>query len=629
MSETNEIKLCRNSFTSANTMGELILEAAGEGIFGIDCNGVTIFANPAAASMTGWSIEELTGKKSHDMLHHTKPDGSTFHACDCPIHAAFKDGSVHYVDDEIFWRKDGSHFLVEYTSTPVKKDGELLGAVVVFNDITERKREQEEIRKIYNENQLILQSAGEGVYGLCCEGKTTFVNPAAAKMLGYEVEELKGQPMHSLLHHTHADGTEYPNKECPIYAAFKDGSVHHVDDEVFWRKDGSSFPVEYTSTPIKQDGKLLGAVVVFNDISKRKLAEKELQRAYEEVEKMKQRLEAENTYLQEEIRTKHNFKEIVGQSCAIKQVLNQIELVAPTMANVLIIGESGTGKELIARAIHDRSERSDRPLIRVNCAAIPHELFESEFFGHVRGSFTGAIKNRTGRFELADGGTIFLDEVGEIPIDLQSKLLRVLQEGQFERVGDETTRTVDVRIIAATNRDLRKEVEKGNFREDLYFRLNVFPVEAVPLRDRLDDIPLLAEHFIEIICNRINREIPKLTNANVKQLQTYAWGGNIRELQNVIERAIIVGKGNRLVFNLPKDKKEHIEAVQGTVSSTDSELPYNEIERLARDKVNIMSALTYTKGKISGAEGAAEMLGIKPTTLASRMKSLGIDKRDI
>jgi len=629
MDVKKQSKALKNNFTSTSSMGELILEAAGEGIFGIDSEGFTVFANPAAARMTGWDVDELVGQLSHNLLHHTKIDGSDYPACDCPVHASFKDGDVRRVDDEIFWRKDGSHFLVEYTSTPVKENGKLLGAVVVFNDISERKREQQELAKIYTENQLILQSAGEGVYGLCCEGKTTFVNPAAAAMLGYEIDELKGKPMHSLLHHTHADGTEYPNKECPIYAAFKDGAVHHVDDEIFWRKDGSSFPVEYTSTPIKQDGKLLGAVVVFNDITKRKQAEAELQQAYKEVEKMKQRLEAENTYLQEEIRTKHNFKEIVGQSYAIKQVLNQIELVAPTMANVLIIGESGTGKELIARAIHDRSERCDRPLIRVNCAAIPHELFESEFFGHIRGSFTGAIKNRTGRFELADGGTIFLDEVGEIPIDLQSKLLRVLQEGQFERVGDESTRTVDVRIIAATNRDLRQEVEKGNFREDLYFRLNVFPVEAIPLRERLDDIPLLAEHFTTLICNRINKKIPKLTNANVKQLQTYAWGGNIRELQNVIERAIIVGKGNRLIFDLPRNKNEHIEAVQGAVNAVSSDLPYNEIERLARDKTNIIAALEHTKGKISGAVGAAELLGIKPTTLASRMKALGIDKRDI
>ena len=625
MSLTTKPEPVKNNFTSSSTMGELILQAAGEGIFGIDTDGITVFANPVAAKMTGWSVDELTGQVSHNLLHHTKPDGSTYHACDCPIHAAFKDGEVHYVDDEIFWRKDGSHFLVEYTSTPVKENGELLGAVVVFNDITERKQAEKEFIRIHNENRMILESAGEGVYGLCCEGKTTFVNPAAAKMLGYEIDELINKPMHSLLHHSHEDGTAYLNTQCPIYAAFNDGVVHHVEDEVFWRKDGSSFPVEYTSTPIEEDGKLLGAVVVFNDITKRKLAEKKLKDAYNEVEKMKLRLEAENTYLQEEISTKHNFKDIVGQSFAIKQVLNQIELVAPTMASVLIVGESGTGKELIARAIHERSDRSERPLIRVNCAAIPHELFESEFFGHVRGSFTGAIKNRTGRFELADGGTIFLDEVGEIPLDLQSKLLRVLQEGQFERVGDEITREVDVRIIAATNRNLRKAVEEGNFREDLYFRLNVFPVEAVPLRDRLDDIPLLAEHFLELICKRINREKPSLTNANVKHLKTYDWGGNIRELQNVIERAIIVGKGNRLIFDLPKNISQHLDAVNEQTDKIESELPYNEIERLARDKKNIIAALELSKGKISGAQGAAELLGIKPTTLASRIKSLDID----
>jgi formate hydrogenlyase transcriptional activator len=623
MDTKTQPKLLLDGFASSDSMGELILQAAGEGIFGIDKNGVTVFANPAAARITGWSVDELVGQLSHNLLHHTKIDGSTYHACDCPVHASFNDGEVHHVDDEIFWRKDGTHFFVKYTSTPVKENGELLGAVVVFNDISEQKNADKELTRLHDQNQQILNSAGEGVYGLCKDGMTTFVNPAAARMLGYEVDELFHQSMHQLLHHSHADGSHYPNTECPIHAAFKDGEVHHVDDEVFWRKDGSSFSVEYTSTPIEKDGNILGAVIVFNDITKRKQAETELKQAYAEVEKMKQRLEAENTYLQEEIRDEHDFKEIVGQSCAIKQVLNQIELVAPTMANVLITGESGTGKELIARGIHDRSDRSDRPLIRVNCAAIPHELFESEFFGHVRGSFTGAIKNRTGRFELADGGTIFLDEVGEIPLELQSKLLRVLQEGQFERVGEEVTRTVDVRVIAATNRNLKEEVEKGRFREDLYFRLNVFPVEAVPLRERLDDIPLLAQHFMSIICGRINRPEPKLTIANVKQLQAYLWSGNIRELQNVIERAIIIGKGNRLVFNLPgNDKKIESNDVQQQV--TESGLPYNETERLARDKVNIQAALELTKGKISGAEGAAELLGIKPTTLASRIKSLNI-----
>ena len=234
-------------------------------------------------------------------------------------------------------------------------------------------------------------------------------------MLGWNTDELIGQPMHRLLHHSRPDGSHYPQHDCPIYAAFKDGAVHQVNDEVFWRKDGGSFPVEYTSTPIFEDDKLAGAVVVFRDVTERKRAEHKLQQAYAEVEQMKERLEAENIYLQEEIRVDNDFKDIVGQSHAIHQVLNQIELVAPTHASVLITGESGTGKELIARAIHDRSERCDRPLIKVNCAAIPRDLFESEFFGHIKGAFTGALKDRAGRFELADGGTIFLDEVGEIP----------------------------------------------------------------------------------------------------------------------------------------------------------------------------------------------------------------------
>ena len=274
-------------------------------------------------------------------------------------------------------------------------------------------------------------------------------------MLGWSVEELIGQPMHALLRHSHPDGAVYPREACPIYAAFKDGQVHRVEDEVFWRKDGSSFPVEYTSTPIEEEGRLVGAVVVFWDISRRKEAEDRLQRALAEVEALKNQLEEENSYLQEEIQTRHNFGEIIGTSPAIASVTRAVETVAPTGAHVLITGESGTGKELVARAVHRLSPRHQRPLIKVNCASVPRELFESEFFGHVRGSFTGAVKDRVGRFQLADRGTLFLDEVGEISLELQAKLLRVLQEGEFERVGDERTYRVDVRIITATNRDLR------------------------------------------------------------------------------------------------------------------------------------------------------------------------------
>ena len=484
-----------------------------------------------------------------------------------------------------------------------------------------------ELERIKRQNELILQAAGEGIYGLDCEGLTTFVNPAAARMLGWDASELIGQPMHALLHHSKPGGARYPAHQCPIYAAFKDGAVHHVDDEVFWRKDGSHFSVEYTSTPIRENNQLVGAVVVFKDICERKQAEQALREAFAEVEQMKQRLEAENDYLQEEFRVRHDFKDIVGQSHAIQQVLQQVELVAPTLASVLISGESGTGKELIACAIHERSERSDRPLIRVNCAAVPRELFESEFFGHVKGAFTGAVKDRAGRFELADGGTIFLDEVGEIPLELQSKLLRVLQEGQFERIGEEKTRKVDVRVIAATNRDLKSDVEAQRFREDLFFRLNVFPIEAVSLRRRIEDIPLLAEHFIRVICGKLNRPEPRLTQANVKQLQAYEWSGNVRELQNVVERALIVSKGSRLQFDLPAgDRIPGANPAETLVVEPSLGLPYSETERLARDRANIVAALRLSDGRISGVEGAAELLGIKPTTLASRMKTLGISK---
>lgn len=478
-----------------------------------------------------------------------------------------------------------------------------------------------ELIRIQHRNKLILESAGEGIYGLSTDGLTTFLNPAAAHILGWEVEELLGKPMHTILHHTRPDGSHFPAHECPIYAAFKDGKVHHIDNEVFWHKDGSSIPVDYTSTPIYENNELVGAVVVFTDISERKKSEQALEAAYAEVAKMKDQLEAENTYLQEELVSRHNLKYIIGESDAIGQILKQIELVAPTDANVLINGESGTGKELIAQGIHDQSERHERPLIRVNCAAIPHELFESEFFGHIKGAFTGALKNRAGRFELANNGTLFLDEVGEIPLDLQSKLLRVLQEGQFERIGDEKTKTIDVRIIAATNKDLKLMVEENKFREDLYYRLNVFPIESPPLRKRKHDTALLAKYFIDINCKKYKRKKIPLSKENIQQLESYQWPGNIRELQNVIERAVIINQDNKLELNLPGVNK-----LQATIelNTNSSGQPYTEDERLEQDKINIQKALELTDGKISGEDGAAKLLGIKSTTLASRIKKWGI-----
>lgn len=344
-------------------------------------------------------------------------------------------------------------------------------------------------------------------------------------------------------------------------------------------------------------------------------------RALEEINSLRKRLELENEYLREEVQQAAVFGDLIGQAPALQAVTRQIELVAPTNAAVLILGESGTGKEVVAREIHRHSRRAERPLIKVNCAAIPRELYESEFFGHAKGAFTGALRDRAGRFELADGGTLFLDEVGEIPLDMQAKLLRVLQEGEVERIGEERTRKIEVRIIAATNRNLRAESEAGRFRQDLFYRLSVFPMELPPLRKRVEDIPMLAEHFLNRFARQLGRPCPRLTLANVQELQRYDWPGNVRELQHTLERACIVAADGRLRFDLPTTvAKRHSELSES--SSPQRILTDEELRTL--EATNIRAALAKSHGKVYGADGAAALLGVKPTTLNSRIKSLGI-----
>ena len=343
----------------------------------------------------------------------------------------------------------------------------------------------------------------------------------------------------------------------------------------------------------------------------------------EKFRKERKSLEFENEYLQEELRG--NYRAIVGGSPVLKKVLAQIEMVAPTNANVLILGESGTGKELVARAIHDRSPRAAAALVRVNCASVPRELFESEFFGHVRGAFTGAVKDRVGRFELANGGTLFLDEIGEVPLELQSKLLRVLQEGQFEKLGEDRTRTVDVRIIAATNRDLAGEVKAGRFREDLYYRLSVFPIDLPPLRDRAEDIPALAQHFLQQSARKLGLSAPRLTPANVKELQSYDWPGNVRELQNVIERSVIRSRDGRLDPGLNLSTPSVSRPVRKTDSAPKA-APVSLHDLKRHERAFILEALSKTRGKIYGPDGAAALLGLKPTTLSSKVHRMGLKK---
>ncbi len=472
------------------------------------------------------------------------------------------------------------------------------------------------------ENQLMLTSVGDGIYCVDTSGLCTFINPAAKRLLGRSDDEVIGQNIHYVHHHTHEDGSHYPVEECAIYGAIRDGVVHEGKQEIFWKKDGTSFPVEFTSTPIISDSAIVGAVVVFRDISERLETQRKLQDTLDELSELKARLEDENAYLQKEFLIEQKYHGIIGKSAQIKRLLQQVELVAQTEASVLITGESGTGKELLARAIHENSARKDKPLIRVNCAAIPHELFESEFFGHIKGAFTGAMRDRIGRFELANGGTLFLDEVGEIPLDLQSKLLRVLQEGELERVGEEKTRAVDVRVIAATNRDLKTESQHNRFREDLYFRLNVFPIHSPPLREREKDIGTLALHFLEQAGKKSGKQY-KLRQSDLKRIEAYSWPGNIRELQNVIERAAITAVSDRVTIDIPLETE-----LQATPVKTQQETCIIHTDEAMQNmlKDNMLNALKQTNWRLFGEGGAAELLGMKPTTLASRIKRLNLKK---
>ncbi len=360
--------------------------------------------------------------------------------------------------------------------------------------------------------------------------------------------------------------------------------------------------VQWWSKP-EPNGKYTRTVIV--DITDRVLMEQETAR-----------LQQQNQYLQEEIRSVHNIDEIIGRSPVHLAVLDKVGRVAPTGATVLICGETGTGKELIARAIHSNSQRRDKPLIKLNCAALPAGLVESELFGHERGAFTGAIARRIGRFELADGGTIFLDEIGELPLETQAKLLRVLQEHEFDRVGGTSPRKVDVRVIAATNRDLLKAVADKSFREDLYYRLGVFPIALPPLRDRAEDIPLLVRFLVNKFANRTGRRIESVGQQTLRRLAAYRWPGNVRELENVLERAVILATGPTLDFE--------IDGELSTSPAATEDSPLSSLEAIERR--HIRAVLLRTQWVIDGPRGAAQVLGLHPNTLRSRLKKLGISR---
>jgi len=494
-------------------------------------------------------------------------------------------------------------------------DGAFLRTIAIFNEITDVARADYKYRELYRSTPAMLHTV-DG------DGNIVTVTDHWLQKLGYRREEVVGRPTTDF--DTEFEQKRYANGR--LKELINQGDFNNEERQVV-TKDGRVLDLIVSAIAHRDAaGKVDRMLIASKDVTERIRAEKKLRVTLAENARLRKELELERDYLREEVNVAMNFGRIVGKSKALQYMLKRVEAVAETPASVLLLGESGVGKELVAHAIHARSPRADGPLVKVNCASIPKELFESEFFGHIKGAFTGAHRDRVGRFQLADGGTIFLDEVGEIPMELQGKLLRVLQESEFERVGDDVTRSVDVRIIAATNRNLEKLIVDGEFREDLFYRISVFPVDVPPLREREDDVIQLAQHFLELACNDFGRPAMTLTRAHANMLRDYGWPGNIRELKNVIERAVILSSGNALRLDLSMSGAGTVTETVVTREPEDSDRILTEKEMREFQKRNLTAALEQTNWRVSGRDGAAEFLGVKPTTLADRIRSLGIKK---
>jgi PAS domain S-box-containing protein len=491
--------------------------------------------------------------------------------------------------------------------------------------MAEMERMRAEQRLMDNEARYrdLFENAPNAYLVVGTDGRILRANRRLAELLGYSVEELMGAVIHSFMPDTPAGKM----RSMEIYHKHIAGESVSGWELELCRKDGRLLWVNVWMEPGRgEDGTVQASRAFFVDITDRVLAERE-----------RARLQQQNLYLQEEIKSVHNFDQIVGRSPALLAVLAEVSRVAATEATVLVTGETGTGKELIARAVHSASQRKEKPLIKVNCAALPAGLVESELFGHEKGAFSGAIARRRGRFELADGGTIFLDEIGELPAEAQVKLLRVLQEREFDRIGGSAPVRVDVRVIAATNRDLLQEVRGKRFREDLYYRLNVFPVQLPPLRDRADDIPLLAHFLIKKFAARIGKRLDDIGPETMRRLQEYSWPGNVRELENVLERAIILMTGPKLDIApgvLPTPWVSSIEGSRNSAAVLNHFTPSTaqdcarqapaSLEAVERN--HILDVLRQSNWVVTGPRGAAKLLGINPSTLRNRIKKLGIER---
>lgn len=658
--EITERKRAEEELELSEERARLVLNSAAEGIFGCDSEGTCLFCNAAAARLLGYeSTDELLGQNMHRLEHHTRKDGTAFPIEECPIYVGFLDNRGVHITDDIFWRKDGTSFPVEYWSQLLVRDGKTAGAVVTFFDISERCRADDELRKSEERKRTLLEINNAVINNLTQDALFDSAYEAIRRVVAFDraaflfyQPESRSLKLLSMKSDAESEffrvGKEYRLEESQISAWVLDhqevmtrGNLEHEPRTVGEQRLVEEGIQSYCVVPLVAMGKSIGTFTLWSESRDRYTqADAELLRevanqiaiaianmkSYEEIKALKGRLEKENVYLQEEIRNVHNFEEIVGSSPALLGLLRKVDQVAPTDSSVLIYGETGTGKELIARAIHDRSNRKDRPLVKVNCSAISAGLVESELFGHVKGAFTGAFERRIGRFELADGGTIFLDEVGELPLDTQVKLLRVLQEREFEPVGSNKSIRVDVRIICATNRNLHESIKEAKFRSDLYYRLNVFPLHVPPLRERRSDIPQLAMFFLSRYARNLGKRIDGISAAATQKLTNYSWPGNIRELQNLIERALILCTGPVL------ELEENLTTISGAFRLSDlapattraDEPQPKTLQEVERE--HIAAVLDQTHGVIEGASGAAKALGLHPNTLRHRMEKLGIKR---
>jgi PAS domain S-box-containing protein len=583
-----------------------IVNSAMDAIISVDESQNVILFNTAAEKMFGYAASEMIGKSvdtlipEHYRQSHTE-HFRTFGETGVTSRAMGQLGAI-------YGRKsDGTQFPIEASISQIKTNGERT-YTVIMRDITERKRAEQALRTSEAKFRNMADTAPVLIWVSGPDKLCNYFNQGWLKFTGRSIEEELGSGWTEGIH---------PEDRARCLDSFDIAFESRESFQIEYRLRAANGEYRWiydSGTPrFSTEGEFLGFIGSCIDITDRKRAEESIKKAHAELNELKNQLQAENIVLQEEIKLAHPGTSMVGQGKAIQYLQYKIEQVAQTNSSVLILGETGTGKELVARAIHEQSRRKDRPLIKVNCAALSPTLIESELFGHERGAFTGAASRKIGRFELANHGTLFLDEIGELPRELQSKLLRVLQEGEFERLGSSQTIKVDVRIIAATNRNMEAAIEKGVFREDLWYRLNVFPITVPPLRQRREDIPLLVEHFAKVFSVSVGKPINEISAATIRKLCDYSWPGNIRELANVVERAVINSKGPVL----------HIADQLEPLATFES--PNAKTRTLAeQERDYIIRVLEEAHWKIDGPNGAAELLGLNPSTLRARMAKLGI-----